>query len=450
MSRTTAIRSRARRALAILGVLTVSAPALGACAADDDDTLTFMFRGGPAEQEAYTAAIEQFEADTGVDVEIIMTTADEYATKLRAAIVGGQIPDVFYIDPGSVEAYVNAGVIRDITADVEASDIVDLDDMWDYGIDSYRYDGERLGQGPLYALPKDVGPFSFGYNATMLDDAGIPRPDPDDPYTWDEWLSVLQDVTRDTDGDGALDQWGTGLNVMWNLQPLVWSNGGDWIDADAEEVTVDTPEFAEALQFFADLQNVHAVTPSVAEAQTLDTYQRWMQGEIAFFPVAPWDVPIYKDLDFEWDLIPYPVGETGETASWIGTLGIAVAASTAQPEAATELAAYLSADRDTQQLLVDAGVQIPNLVDMAREYAEDDTTMPANKEEFLQIVEEYGRALPATFTYNAQWYDELFTNVQPVLDGKISAEDYLAQAQPRMQDFLDMANDQAEMARAGR
>jgi len=25
-----------------------------------------------------------------------------------------------------------------------------------------------------------------------------------------------------------------------------------------------------------------------AQAQTLDTYQRWMSGQIAFFPVGPW------------------------------------------------------------------------------------------------------------------------------------------------------------------
>ena len=117
------------RKIAIAGmtaVLAIAAPVLGGCAAaQDEDTLTFMFRGGPAEEEAYTAAIEQYEADTGIDVEIIMTTADEYATKLRAAIVGGQVPDVFYIDPGSVESYVNAGVIQDITEYVEASDAID-------------------------------------------------------------------------------------------------------------------------------------------------------------------------------------------------------------------------------------------------------------------------------------------------------------------------------------
>lgn len=431
------------RILAVAGVIALASAALtgcssGAAAGGDSDTLTFMFRGSDAEKAAYTAAIEQFEKDNDVTVKIIMTTADEYSTKLKAAITGKQIPDVFYVDPGSVQAYVKSGIIKDITTEVEAS--VDLDNVWQYGVDSYRFDGSLMGQGPIYAMPKDVGPFSFGYNRTMFEAAGIPLPSADDPYTWDEFIDVAKKLTLDTDGDGVLDQWGTGLNVQWNLQSFVWSNGGDWLNEDRTEVTVDSPEFAEALQFFADMQNVAQVTPSVTDAQTLDTYQRWMQGEIGFFPVGPWDVPTYETLDFDWDLIPYPVGSTGETSTWIGTLGIAVAESSKNADLATKLAIYLSTDETAQQSLVDAGVQVPNLKDMADTWVASATLPPANKQEFLDIVNEDGRALPANTTYSAEWYDELFKNIQPVLDGKQTAADYLSEVQPRMQELLDKAN----------
>jgi len=438
------------RILAVAGVTALAATALAGCAggaaAGDDSTLTFMFRGGDAEKEAYTAAIEAFEqAHEGVDVKIIMTTADEYATKLKAAITGKQVPDVFYIDPGSVQSFVGSGVIADITDAVESSDAIDLDNVWAYGLDSYRFDGTTQGKGAIYALPKDIGPFSFGYNKTMFEEAGIPLPDPDVPYTWDEFIDVSKQLTTDLDGDGKLDQWGTGLNVTWNLQAFVWSNGGDWLNEDRTKVTVNEPEFAEALQYFADMQNVHGVTPSAGDAQTLDTYQRWMQGQIGFFPVGPWDVPTYQDLDFEWDLIPYPAGSTGKSATWTGTLGIAVSASSAAPDLAAELAMYLSVDRDAQQALVDAGVQIPNLVDMANEWVSSSTLPPANKQEFLDIAEDYGRALPANNTYSAEWYDELFKNIQPVLDGEQTAQEYLDEVQPRMQELLDKANAQAEL-----
>lgn len=422
----------------------LAASGCGNLATSDPGTLTFMFRGGLAEREAYNQAIAEFERQNDVTVNVIVTEGDQYATKLQAAILGQKTPDVFYFDSGTLKPYVINDVLADLTPYLEGAGTA-IDEIWPLGTELYRYDGATQGQGPLYGLPKDLGPFSFGYNRTMFEETGIPLPDPEVPYSWEEFVDICLELTRDLDGDGALDQWGTGLNVTWNMQALAWSNGADWADPEARTVTVDTPEFAEALQFFADLQNVHEVTPSIAESQTMDTYQRWMRGQIGFFPIAPWDLSTYRDLDFDWDLIPYPAGSTGQTATWIGSLGIGVAKSSANPEMATRLAAFLSADPDTQELLVEAGIQIPNIRSTALEWAKDDSYMPVNKAEMIKIVEDYGRPLPGYNTYNAEWYTEFFTNIQPVLDGEQTAAEYVAWVQPRMQRMLDAANRQEQI-----
>ncbi|WP_435738655.1 sugar ABC transporter substrate-binding protein [Cellulosimicrobium sp. PMB13] len=431
------------------GIIVASTAACGS-GSGGDDGLTFMFRGGPDEKAAYEAAIAKFTEETGVEVKMIVTDADQYATKLQAAVSGNNVPDVFYVEQATLQSYVGSGVLMDITDQVEEQG-VDLDNIWEYGVDSYRFDGTLQGtpDGRLYGLPKDVGPFAFGYNKTMLEAAGIPLPDKDVPLTWDEFVAISKQLTTDTDGDGAVDQWGTGLNVQWNLQSMVWSNGGDWTNEDRTEVTVDTPEFAEALQAFADLTNVEGVTPSASDAATLDTYQRWMAGEIGFFPVGPWDVSVYNDLEFEYDLIPWPSMGGEESATWIGSLGIGVSATTSDAENAVKLATYLSTDPDAQQTLVDANIQVPNLKDMAQEWAAAPDAQPANRQEFLDIVEDYGRAMPAAFTYGAEWYDELWVNIQPVLDGEQKAADYLAETQPKMQTLLDESNANAEQAAAG-
>ena len=440
-------KSRLATGIVAAVVLAGTAACATGSGTDDDGKLTFMFRGGEDEKAAYQEAIDRFSEDTGVEVEVIVTDADQYATKLQAAISGNNVPDVFYVEQATVQSYVTSGILLDITELVEESD-VDLENIWEYGVDSYRYDGELQGtpDGALYALPKDVGPFAMGYNKTMLDEAGIEPPSPDEPLTWDEWLDIMKKVTKDTDGDGTVDQWGTGLNVQWNLQPLAWSNGADWTNEDKTEVTIDTPEMAEALQYLADLTIEHEVTPSTKLQDTMDTYQRFMAGEIAFFPVGPWDVSTYNELDFEYDLMPYPAGATGEPATWIGSLGIGASATTAMPTEAVELITYLSADETAQQTLVDAGIQVPNRVDTAETWAQADDAQPANRQEFLDIVEDYGRPMPAATTYGAEWYDELWVNIQPVLDGKQPAAEYLAEVQPRMQQLLDESNAQAEQA----
>ncbi|GAA1849377.1 sugar ABC transporter substrate-binding protein [Myceligenerans crystallogenes] len=442
-------KSRLATGIVAVAVLAGTAACSAGSSTDDDGKLTFMFRGGEDEKAAYQEAIDRFSEETGVEVEVIVTDADQYATKLQAAISGNNVPDVFYIEQASLQSYVTSGVLLDITTYVEDSG-VDLDNIWEYGVDSYRFDGKLQGtpDGALYGLPKDVGPFAMGYNKTMLEQEGIELPDEDEPLTWDEWLDILKDVTKDTDGDGELDQWGTGLNVQWNMQGFAWSNGADWTNEDKTQVTVDTPEMAEAMQFVADLTTKHEVSPSAEQAATLDTYQRWMEGELAFFPVGPWDVPVYNELDFEYDLMPFPAGSTGEPATWIGSLGIGVSGTTAMPEEAAKLVTYLSADETAQQTLVDAGIQVPNLKDVATEWAAEEDAEPANRQEFLEIIEEYGRPMPAATTYGAAWYDEMWTNIQPVIDGKQTAAEYLEEVQPRMQQLLDEANTQAEQAAA--
>lgn len=433
----------------LLALSALSAITLAACGNDENgngvenntgDTngseeieLTFMFRGGPDEREVYESVIRQYEADNpGLSVEIIATDPDQYSTSLQASISGNDVPDVFFVEQGALMAYVDNNVLLDITDLVDESDI-DLDNIWEYGINSYRYNGEVVGEGPLYALPKDVGPFALGYNKTMFEESGIELPDPEVPYTWDEFIEVGQELTT---GDG---QWATGLNVNWSIHAFLWSNGADWLNEDATEVTVNTPEFAEALQFFVDIENEYNLTPSVEQAQTLDTYQRWMNGEIGFFPVGPWDMSTYNQLDFEYDLIPWPAGATGEPATYVGSLGIAVSNNSDYPEEALGLATYLSADPDGQEQLVDGLIQIPNLIDVAEEWASDTESLPNNKQEFLDIVQDYGRPLPGALTYTSQWYDEFFINIQPVLDGEQPVEEYLEEVQPRMQNLLDNA-----------
>jgi multiple sugar transport system substrate-binding protein len=435
-------------AIMFIGAVLSGCSGKESASSDGKVELTFMFRGNPEELAAYKATVKRYEeANKDVKVTMVQTAPDQYDTKLKSAIAGRKIPDVFFYNPAQVKAYVNSGVLLDITEQVEGSTDVKIDDIWEAGVNKYRFDGETLGQGAIYGLPKDLGPFALGYNKTMFEEAGIPLPDKDKPYTWDEFIDVAKQLTKDNDGDGKMDQYGTGFNVNWALQPFVWSNGADWINEDGTKVTIDDPKFIEALQFFVDQQNKYQITPSIGDAQTLDTYQRWLKGQLAFFPVGPWDMAAFEEqLKFEYDLLPWPAGSTGKASAWVGSLGIGVGATTKHAKEAAELAMFLSADQEGQQALVDAQVQLPNSVEVADAWAADTSIKPENKQEFLDIIKDYGRGFPAEKTYTAEWYDEFFKNIQPVLDGKTTVEDYVKEAQPKMQKLLDAAIQQEKQA----
>ncbi|MDV4150876.1 sugar ABC transporter substrate-binding protein [Clostridium sp. AL.422] len=413
----------------------------GAKTTDGKKEITWMGFGQPQETEVYEQVIKKFEEKyPDVKVKLVSTTQDQYGQKIQAAMASNTMADVVYMGPGDVKAWVNSGKMLNLDEYIEkaqADGIINLDDIWELALKKYKYDGELIGEGSLYALPKDVGPFGFGYNKTLFEKLGIPLPDKEKPYTWEEFMEVSKKLTNDTGGEDS--SWGTGLNVNWSLQPFVYSNGADWLNEDATKVTVTDPKFVEALQFFADQTLKYKITPSAEQAQTLDTYQRWIKGQLAFFAVAPWDIAAFEELPFEYDLIPWPAGSTGETSSWLGSVGFAVSANTKYPQEAVNLAIFLSTDVDANKMVADKQIQVPNIKSLAKDYYLNTDNNPQNKQVFIDLIEKYGKPLPGERTYNAEWYNKFFEGIQDVLDGKISAKDYCEKVEPEMQALLDKA-----------
>ena len=188
------------------------------------------------------------------------------------------------------------------------------------------------------------------------------------------------------------------------------------------------------------MTNKYEVTPSATQAQSLDTYQRWLKGELGFFPAGPWDLSTFnKVLPFDYDLIPWPVHTSeNETATYRGGVGWAVSATTKNPSKAAELALYLSADKEANEMFCDQDLQIPNLKSLASRYTSKPGN-PQNRQEFINIIEKTGRSWPFDYTYNRVWYDNFYVGIQKVLDGKMTAEEYCKKIQPKLQRDLDKA-----------
>jgi len=125
-------------------------------------------------------------------------------------------------------------------------------------------------------------------------------------------------------------------------------------------------------------------------------------------------------IKFEYDLIPWPVHtEANQTATYRGGVGYAVAATSKNPQAAAELALYLSADEEANKMYSDMDLQIPNLKSLASRYTSK-PGKPANRQEYINIISKTGRPWPSDYTYNSVWYDKFYMGIQRVLDGKIS------------------------------
>ncbi|GAE33951.1 ABC transporter substrate-binding protein [Halalkalibacter akibai] len=413
-------------------------------------TLTVNLWAQPHEEEIYKTIIDEFEEEyPHVTVDFVVTPGDDYSTRLQTLMAGNRTPDIFYLGAGDANFYVDTGRVLDITEMVEASEVFDIDAIWESGISRYTIDDR------IYAMPKDVGPFAYAYNKELFDAAGVEYPDSHNPYDWNEFTEVAKQLTIDKNGNNAahpdfdarnVEQFGAGF---WWIEPAVYSNGAHWLNEDATEITIDTPEFIEALQYVADLRLVHGVVPSQEQEQSSNSYSRWLNGGVAMFPMGPWDQAAFWELDFDYDLQHWPKSpRTGESITWLGSLGFAVSADTKHPEEAFALASYLAIDEDAQRNLMERGATIPNIIEMAEEEYLNADFKPESKHVFLDIIKGQSQPLPAELTYDGEWYDYFLQTVVDVWEGRKTAEQYVQEVKPKLQELLDESNAKAERARA--
>ena len=399
-----------------------------------DRTITFMGWGSPQEVSVFKDLIGQYEKKyPGVKVDYISVPAADFPTKLQTMIASKKVPDVFYLTPENVMPYAKSGIISDLTDYVADNEIFDEKNVWSKAIDMYRYDGKTPGEGAIYGLPKDIGPFALAYNKDLFAKAGVTPPAAGTAWTWDEFVAAAKKITSGTGSDKVYG------SAPYSLESAVWSNGGDWLNADHTKVTVTDPAFVEALQWVADLGLKEGVVPSSEEESSLGSFQRFLDGKIGMMGIGPWSQgQFWDEATFDWDIMPWPVSPKTKTpATWYGGIGFAVAKSSKSQKDTQNLAVFLAFNKDAQKTNMEKGQAIPNLVDMAKnDYLTMDKA-PANKAEFLRIVEDYGRRATQTYTYNSEWFTLFNTDVASVMLGEKTAADYTAAVQPEMQELLD-------------
>lgn len=127
-------------------------------------------------------ADEYMAANPNVTIEISVLENEAFKTKLTTVMQSGEPPDLFQSWGGGVmNEYVAAGLLKDITADLDADGGAWRNTFSPGALGVYSLDGKN------YGVPWDMGMVGFWYNKELFAQAGIDAP----PATWDE---LLEDV----------------------------------------------------------------------------------------------------------------------------------------------------------------------------------------------------------------------------------------------------------------
>jgi raffinose/stachyose/melibiose transport system substrate-binding protein len=128
-------------------------------------------------------ADEYMASHPDINVEITVLENEAFKTKLTTVMQSGEPPDIFQSWGGGVmNEYANAGLLKDITADLDADGGAWRDTFSAGALGVYALKGQN------YGVPWDMGMVGFWYNKDLFAEAGIDAP----PATWAE---LLEDVT---------------------------------------------------------------------------------------------------------------------------------------------------------------------------------------------------------------------------------------------------------------
>jgi multiple sugar transport system substrate-binding protein len=263
-----------------------------------------MVSGDPEELRAYRDVVAAYEErNPGIDVRLIeIADRDEMITKLATSFAGGSPPDAFLMNYRYVGQFEAKGTLEPLGPYLDRAGSPAEADFYRQALDAFRFDGT------IVCLPQNVSILVVYYNEDLFREAGLKPPVAG--WTWADMVSMARKMTRDSDGDGAADVYGLGVDPeVIRLAPFVWSNGGEVVDDPDRPTrfTLTNPNSIVALQEFLDLRRVDRVVPTDVEVESEDLESRFLSGRLGMLMESRKVVPVFRTIrGFGWDVAPLP------------------------------------------------------------------------------------------------------------------------------------------------
>lgn len=339
-------KTRATR-VALLGTaaLTAAALALSGCgaggAATDGsaDSLTVLVEGGGLAELQPIADL--YEEETGIAITLVELPYDGLYDRIQTELGSGAVSfDIAALDAIWLSAF--------------ADGVEPLDELFTDEVKSDLFPGlvaEAQVDGAFVGMPIFTNSEILFYRTDLFEDAasmadfeakfGYPLAP---PATWEQYRDVAEFFTRDTDGDGQVDLYGTdvkgAVETEW-LATVSQAGASQMVlDPISGEVTIDDAEHLAALDFYTSL--LPYAPPGAAQLDWAGSQNLFYQGQLAMmrfwghaYRQTPADAVVSGNIGAA-PMIAGPGGIAGVPGAWY----LSVPTAGSKKDAAKEFIAF--------------------------------------------------------------------------------------------------------------
>ncbi len=358
-------------------------------------TVTWAVPGNPEEIAVYQSLADEFMAAND-DIEVTLDSEAADFEKFVTLVAAGTPPDIGFATLYNWPSFAERGIFLALDSFIEEQSY-DLEDFYEQIITPYRYNGETFGEGELFGLPKEIAIRAMYFNQDIFEAAGITEmPTPDDVWDWDRFIEMTEATTIEE--GGRTRQYGYVQDVRWTFwQIWAWSAGGDPVDNlfNPTMSTLDNPAVLEGYQVFTDFVTKLGTAPSAAVTADQGHAEMFAGGLAASYNNGRWMVPLFRESDFRWDVMPMPM--KNQRAQTLSGSMFGITSGSQNHDAAWRLLSYI-VGAEGQTRMTELGLLLPSRKSVAESDLFLNSAPPQNNQIFLDELE-FAKPLPLTPIY---------------------------------------------------
>ena len=306
-------------------------------------TLVFWHSMSDYQKPALDRLVSEFNA-THPNIHVVAIyegNYDQTVTKLKAAFLSGNTPDVVQLNIEHLRIFTANHQLLDLSKFISEDPSVKSD-----FINSFWK--TVVINGKPYALPFNISCLMLFYNKDLFRKAGLDPNKP--PKTWKEMEEIAKKLTIRAP-NGRIIQYGLFWGVsgedtaFYQFEPLIWQNGGRIFNSSMTKCLVDQPPAVGALKTWKSWFK-EGISPANMNLQ--EGIQAFMMGKIAMGPMTSGGIRYALD-NLPWDLgvAMLPSHKATVTTLGGGSLAILSNVSPKKQKAAWEFIKWMTNTKNT-------------------------------------------------------------------------------------------------------